>query len=137
MKKMLLVILALAIPATVMAECKEPPKADLKTGMKVVAQWQGDNWWVAKIDSIKNGKINVTYSDNTKGKNKNTWDVLPYPNANAVPCFKKGDQVVSKWKNDSWWVAKIDKIDGNYANVTYSDGEKGRHTLSEMVRAPK
>lgn len=143
MKKFLavLVVLAVAVPALALADqCKEPEKAQLKTGMKVVAQWQGDNWWLAKIDSIdKSGRINVTYSDNTKGKNKNKDQIAYYiyeKSGTPPPCFKEGDKVVAQWKGDSWWKARITKISGNDVDITYSDGEKGTRKLTDMVRDP-
>lgn len=143
MKRLLavMVMAAFAVPALVLAEqCKEPAKVDLKTGMKVVAQWQGDNWWLAKISSInKNGLINVTYSDNTKGSGKKKDQVAYYiygDPGTPPPCFKEGDKVVAQWKGDSWWKARIDKIDGNKADITYSDGEKGTRKLTDMVRDP-
>jgi hypothetical protein len=138
---MVLVALAVALPAFALAdECREPQKTELKTGMKVVAQWQGDNWWLAKIDSMdKSGKINVTYSDNTKGKSKKPDQIAYYLYGKPgvlPPCFKEGDKVVAQWKGDSWWKAKINKIDGSKADITYSDGEKGTRRLTDMVRDP-
>jgi len=143
MKKILvmLVMAAFVVPALALAEqCKEPAKASLKTGMKVVAQWSGDNWWLAKISSInKNGLINVTYSDNTKGSGKKQDQVAYYiygDPGTLPPCFKDGDKVVAQWKGDSWWKARIDRINGDKADITYSDGEKGTRKLTEMVRDP-
>lgn len=142
MKKFLvaLVVLAVALPALAAAEqCKEPAKVDLKTGMKVVAQWQGDNWWLAKINSInKNGLFNVTYSDNTKGANKKKDQVAYYiyNDTQTPPCFKEGDRVIAQWKGDSWWKARITRISGNSVDITYSDGEKGTRKLTDMVRDP-
>jgi hypothetical protein len=136
-----LVVAVVALPALCRAEqCKEPDKVSLKTGMKVVAQWQGDNWWLAKIDSIdKKGRINVTYSDNTRGTNKTPSQVASYlyeKSGTPPPCFKAGDKVVAQWKGDSWWKARINAIKGNEADITYSDGEKGTRQLTDMVRDP-
>ncbi|MBN1283414.1 MAG: hypothetical protein JXA24_06560 [Proteobacteria bacterium] len=142
MKKLLamLVAAAFALPVLAQAEkCKEPEKTDLKAGMKVVAQWQGDSWWLAKIDSIgKNGLIDVTYSDNTRGRNKRQDQVARYiySDTSAPPCFKEGDKVVAQWKGDNWWKARIDRIEGDKAKITYTDGEKGTRKLTEMVRDP-
>lgn len=137
MKKALFAVLISVVPTLVHAQnCKEPEKKALAPGMKVVAQWSGDNWWVAHITSIRKGLINVLYSDNTRGTGKHTWDIVPYPDNDVTPCFKPGDKVVSAWKGDSWWKASIDTINGASADVTYSDGEKGNHRLSDMVRAP-
>jgi hypothetical protein len=143
MKKFLtvLVVAAFMLPTLAHAEqCKEPEKVSLKTGMKVVAQWRGDNWWLAKISSIdKKGLVNVTYSDNTKGSNKKQDQIAPYIYATPgtqPPCFKEGDKVVAQWKGDSWWKARIEKINGNSAEITYSDGEKGTRKLTDMVRDP-
>ncbi|MFH0799254.1 MAG: hypothetical protein V2A66_03630 [Pseudomonadota bacterium] len=120
------------------ADCKQPTKKKLTVGMKVVAQWKSDNWWVAKITSIKkNGNIDVTFSDGEKGRDKRPYDVIPHPNelysSDSPPCFKNGDGVVSKWSNDSWWRATIDNINGDSASITYSDKTKGTHKLKEMV----
>ena len=143
MKKFLLVLIvvAIAVPSLALAQkCEEPTSVKLKPGMKVVAQWQGNSWWLAKIDSInRKGKINVTYSDMTKGKNKNPDQVAYYIYAKRgtkPPCFKVGDKVVAQWKGDNWWKANITKIRGNKANITYSDGEKGTRNLTDMVRDP-
>jgi len=142
MKKLLmvLVVMAVALPALVLAQqCKEPDKVDLKPGMKVVAQWQGDNWWLAKINAINKGRFNVTYSDNTKGMNKKKEQVAYYiydKSGTPPPCFKEGDKVVAQWKGDSWWKARIEKIKGSDADITYSDGEKGTRKLTDMVRDP-
>ncbi|MFA4874351.1 MAG: hypothetical protein WC690_03325 [bacterium] len=143
MKKLLLLLVAVAVAVPALAradQCKEPEKASLKPGMKVVAQWQGDNWWLAKIASInKKGLFNVTYSDNTKGSNKKQDQVAYYiydKSGTPPPCFKEGDKVVAQWKGDSWWKARITKIDGSNADITYSDGEKGKRKLTDMVRDP-
>lgn len=142
MKKILVILVAaaIAIPSLALAQkCGEPKDVKLKPGMKVVAQWQGDSWWLAKIDSIKKGKINVTYSDMTKGRNKNPDQVAYYiyeKRGTTPPCFKVGDKVVAQWKGDNWWKAKITRIKDNKADITYSDGEKGTRLLTEMVRDP-
>jgi hypothetical protein len=141
MKKILFVLLvaALALPSVVLAQkCEEPGKVTLKPGMKVVAQWQGDSWWLAKIDNISKGRYNVTYSDNTKGKNKGKDQIAYYiyENTSKPPCFKEGDKVIAQWKGDNWWKATITSIKGDKANITYSDGEKGTRKLTEMVRDP-
>ncbi len=136
-----LVVAAFMLPAVAGAQkCKEPERVDLRPGMKVVAQWQGDNWWLAKIDSIsKKGIANVTYSDNTKGTNKKKDQIAYYiyeRSGTPPPCFKDGDKVIAQWKGDSWWKARIDRIKGNKADITYSDGEKGTRRLTDMVRDP-
>lgn len=143
MKKILFVLLVAAFvaPAVTMAadKCQEPKSADLKAGTKVVAQWQGDSWWLAKIDSVNKGLYNVTYSDNTKGKNKKKDQVAYYIYSNSgtmPPCFKEGDSVIAQWKGDNWWKATITSIKGDKADVTYSDGEKGTRLLTQMVRDP-
>ncbi len=142
MKKILFVLIAavLAVPAVAMAEkCAEPAKADLKAGTKVVAQWQGDSWWLAKIDSVNKGRYNVTYSDQTKGRNKTKDQVAYYIYADSQtppPCFKTGDKVIAQWKGDNWWKAEITSIKGDKADITYSDGEKGTRKLTDMVRNP-
>ncbi len=119
------------------SNCKEPAKMDLKPGMKVVASWQGNSWWVGTIDSIDGDNVNLTYSDKTNGvKNKSL--VLPHPTVQYTDgkpcCFKPGDKVVAKWKNDNWWVATIDKVEKDEASVTYSDGEKGTQKTTDIVR---
>jgi hypothetical protein len=140
MKKLLFiaVALALAMPSLAYAKCKEPASVELKPGMKVVAQWRGDNWWLAKIDSItKRGRFNVIYSDQTTGSNKKKDQVVYYiyeKSGTNPPCFQPGDRVIAQWKGDSWWKARIDEIKGNKAYITYSDGEKGERKLTEMVR---
>lgn len=143
MKKLLvvLVVAAIAWPAFARAQqCNEPEKVPLKPGMKVVAQWQGDNWWLAKISSInKNGTINVIYSDNTKGAGKKPDRIAYYiydKPGTPPPCFKEGDKVVAQWQGDSWWKARITAIRGNEAGITYSDGEKGTRKFTDMVRDP-
>ena len=50
--------------------------------------------------------------------------------------LKPGDKVVAQWKGDSWWKARITKITGDSADITYSDGEKGTRKLTDMVRDP-
>lgn len=142
MKKILFVLLVamLIVPSLALAQkCQEPGKTELKPGMKVVAQWQGDSWWLAKIDNISKGRFNVTYSDMTKGKNKNKDQVAFYIYENSgtpPPCFKVGDKVVAQWKGDNWWKATITSIKGDKANITYSDGEKGTRKLTDMIRDP-
>lgn len=137
MIKKLFSLLAITIAISACSNCKEPAKIDLKSGMKVVASWQGNSWWLGTIDSIDGDTVNLTYSDNTKGV-KNKTLVLPAPSvqyADGKPCcFKPGDHVVAKWKNDNWWVATIDKIDKDQADVTYSDGEKGVQKTTDIVR---
>lgn len=128
---------ALVAMITACSNCKEPAKVELKPGMKVVASWQGNSWWVGTIDSISGDDVNLTYSDNTKGvKNKSL--VLPHPTVQYTDgkpcCFKAGDKVVAKWKNDNWWVATIDKVEKGNADVTYSDGEKGIQKTTDIVR---
>lgn len=141
MKRTLIAVAGLfAVFVTLQAcsrNCAEPKPVAVAAGMKVVAAWQGNNWWVAKVDAINGDQISVTYSDNTKGQQP-TAKVIVHPEVlyiNGKPCcFKAGDKVVAKWRNDSWWVATIDKVDGANANVTYSDGEKGVQRLLDMVR---
>lgn len=137
MIKNLLACVALAFAITACSNCKEPAKAELAPGMKVVASWQGSSWWVAKVDSISGDDVNLTYSDNTTGvKNKSL--VLPHPSVQYTGgkacCFKAGDKVVAKWKNDNWWVGTIDKVEKGQAYVTYSDGEKGIQGVMDVVR---
>jgi hypothetical protein len=129
---------SLAFAQAARADCKQPEKKKLVQGMKVVAQWKGDNWWVGKVTAIKkDGNIDVTYSDNEKGRDKRPYDVIPHPDEiygkDSPPCFKAGDGVVSKWSGDSWWRATIDSVSGDSASVTYSDNTKGTHKLKEMV----
>lgn len=137
MIKQLMGVLAIALAVTACSNCKEPAPVELKPGMKVVASWQGNSWWVGTIDSIIGDDINLTYSDNSKGvKNKSL--VLPHPTVQYIDgkpcCFKTGDKVVAKWKNDNWWVATIDKVEKGNADVTYSDGEKGIQKTTDIVR---
>lgn len=132
------ILSVLAMASNAQAQCKQPEKGKVSNGMKVVAQWQGDNWWVGTVKSIKkNGNIDVLYSDNTWGKDKRPYDVIPNPDElytrDSRPCFKKGDGVVAKWRNDSWWRATVTSVEGNQANITYSDNEKGNVKLTEMV----
>ena len=142
MKKILFVFLvaALAVPTLALADkCQEPGSAVLKPGTKVVAQWQGDSWWLAKIDTVSKGRYNVTYSDQTKGRNKSKDQIAYYLYSNAQalpPCFKEGDKVIAQWKGDNWWKATITSIKDDKADVTYSDGEKGTRKLTDMVRNP-
>lgn len=129
------VVIAFAIAAC--SNCKEPAKVELAPGMKVVASWQGNSWWVATVDSISGDDVNLTYSDKTTGvKNKSL--VLPHPSVQYTDgkpcCFKAGDKVVAKWKNDNWWVGTIDKVEKDKAHVTYSDGEKGIQNTTDIVR---
>ncbi len=120
------------------AACTPPPKVELKAGSKVVAQWQGNNWWVAKIDAVKGEFYEITYSDNTKGIKK-AAEIVAHPEVlytgTTKPCIKAGDKVVSAWRGDSWWTATVDKVTEDIAEITYSDGEKGLHHLNEMVPA--
>lgn len=137
MIKQLLGVLAIAIAITACSTCKEPAKIELKHGMKVVASWQGNSWFVGTIDSISGDDVNLTYSDKTQGiKNKSL--VLPHPTVQYTSgkpcCFKPGDKVVAKWKNDNWWVATIDKVEKGKAEVTYADGEKGVQLTTDIVR---
>lgn len=137
MVKKLLGVLVLALALSACSNCKEPAKVELKPGMQVVASWQGNSWWVATVDSIDGDNVNLTYSDKTKGvKNKSL--VVPHPTVQYTSgkpcCFKTGDKVVAKWKNDNWWVGTIDKVEKDRANVTYSDGEKGIQSTMDIVR---
>lgn len=127
-------------PATTPAPaCQEPAKKPLAVGMKVVAQWMGDNWWVARIDAISGDNVDVTYSDGEKGIRKKNM-VIPHPEVQNVkglpPCFKSGDRIVSKWRSDSWWVATVDKVEGVNVDVNYSDNTKGIQKITDMVRLP-
>lgn len=132
------IVMTLAVASNAWAQCKQPAKGKVTTGIKVVAQWQGDNWWVGTVKAIgKDGNFDVLYSDNTWGRGKRPYDVIPHPDElyskSQPPCFKKGDGVVAKWRGDSWWRATVDSIAGNMANITYSDNTKGKVKLSEMV----
>lgn len=126
-------------PAPPPAPCKEPVKKTLTVGMKVVAQWMGDNWWVAKVMSIKGENVDVTYTDGEKATRKKSL-VIPHPevqNAGGLPpCLKPGDRIVAKWRNDSWWLASVDKIEGNKVDMTYSDNTKGIQKITDLVRLP-
>lgn len=144
MKKIILAFLLVLIPLSVSAEekvkCAEPDKKDLAAGMKIVAQWKGDNWYVGTVKKKTGEFIEVTYTDNTSGIKKAGQvvahpDVL-YPNK-VAPCFKSGDMVVSTWKGNSWWKGKVDKVTADIVELTYSDGEKGIHRVYEMVRLPQ
>lgn len=119
------------------SNCKEPATINLKPGMKVVASWQGNSWWVGTVDALDGDNVSLTYSDTTKGV-KNKTLVLPHPTVQYTDgkpcCFKPGDKVVAKWKNDNWWVATIDKVEKDKAEVTYSDGEKGTQLTTDIVR---
>lgn len=131
---------AAAAPAPT-GSCKDPAKIAIKEGMRVVAQWSGDNWWVAKVDKISGENVDVTYSDNQKGLKK-IAQMVPYPEAlytsGLPPCIKAGDKVVSKWRHDSWWLGTIDKVDATIENcdITYTDGEKGLQKCKDMVKFP-
>ncbi len=120
-------------------ECKDPAKTPLAVGQKVVATWQGNNWWTANITAIKGEYIEVKYSDNTTGIKKQN-EVVAHPEllyaGGIVPCLKVGEKVVSVWQGNSWWTATIDKLTEDIAEITYSDGEKGIHKLNEMVHLP-
>lgn len=144
MKKTILLITLILVSWSLSAQaetakCSEPAKKQLIAGMKIVAKWRGDNWWVGKIDAVKGEFIEVTFADNTKAIKKAN-EVVPHPDVlypyNQPPCFKAGDIVVSVWRGNSWWKAKIDKVTGDIAEVTYVDGEKGIHKFNEMVRHP-
>ncbi len=121
--------------------CKDAVKPPIKEGMKVVSQWSGDNWWVAKVDKISGENADVTYSDNQKGLKK-VAQIVPHPEvfytSGLPPCLKAGDKVVSKWRNDSWWLGTIDKVDAANENcdITYTDGEKGLQKCKDMVKYP-
>lgn len=120
-------------------ECKNPAKTPLAVGQKVVATWQGNNWWTANITAIKGEYIEVKYSDNTTGIKKQN-EVVVHPEVlyagGIVPCLKAGDKVVSVWQGNSWWTATIDKLTEDIAEITFADGEKGIHKLGEMVKLP-
>lgn len=131
-------LLAFVVASNASAKCKQPPKPKITIGMKVYAQWQGNNWWVGTVKSRdESGNFRVLYSDKTWGDNKRPYDVIPHPDElytkNNPPCFKKGDGVIAKWRGDSLWRATVDSVAGNMANITYSDKTKGKVRLSEMV----
>lgn len=136
-RRLALLIFITAVGLVACAKCKEPNKIELKPGMDVVAAWTGNSWWVAKIDSINGDDITVTYSDNTKGTKPKT-QVLPHPKVQYSDgkscCFKPGDQVVAKWKNDNWWIATIDGVEDGRVKLTYSDGVKGNQSSMDIVR---
>jgi len=137
MIRKLFAVAILLITVSACSNCQEPAKMDLAPGMKVVASWQGNSWWVATIDSISGDDVSLTYADGEKGvENKSL--VIPHPEVQYTSgkpcCFKAGDKVVAKWKNNNWWVATIDSVQKDTANVTYSDGEKGIQSTKDIVR---
>lgn len=117
--------------------CQEPQKKQIAAGTKVVAAWRGNNWWIANVENISGDVASLTYSDGEKGTRK-IAEMKPHPSLlysnNAAPCWKAGDKVVAKWQGDSWWVATINKIDGDNVSLTYADGEKGVQKAWDMVR---
>lgn len=133
-----LCVLAACSKLTSAPICQDPSSVPLTVGMKVVAQWQNDNWWVGTIDTINQDDVGIVYADQTRGMKKRS-EVLPHPDVlytpGAVPCLKAGETVIAVWKDNSWWKATIDRITNDTVELTYSDGEKGTHTVREMVRA--
>lgn len=122
------------------AACQDPAAKQIAVGMKVVAPWKGDNWWVAKVDKIDGTIVAVTFSDGEKGA-RPLSQLVPHPEVlyapGTVPCLKVGDKVVSTWKGDSWWTGTLTAVNGTMADIAYSDGEKGKHLLNQMVKAPR
>lgn len=120
-------------------QCKDHAPPTLAAGMKVVAQWKGENWWVGTLDKINGDTYEVTFSDGEKGIKK-AGEVIAHPDVfyadGMAPCLKAGDKVVATWQKDSWWKATVDKVSNDIVELTYADGEKGVHKAMEMVRVP-
>ena len=121
------------------AACSEPSKVEIKAGMKVVSALAGPNWQVAKVESIKDGKITVKDSGGGLGS-LGPKEVIAHPDVlyhGSVPCFKSGDKVIAKAQGDIWRTATVSKVDGDKIEVKFYDNTKKTLKGNELVRQPK
>ncbi|MFA4875020.1 MAG: hypothetical protein WC956_08060 [bacterium] len=131
------VLMITALPSLCLAaeKCAEQAKPAFKPGMKVIAALAGPNWQVAKVDSVKGGRIEVTFPDGGKGS-VGSNELAPLP-SDTPPCFRQGDKVIAKAEKDIWRTAKIGEVKDEGAVVIFMDKKKQTKKFSEIARYPK
>jgi len=143
MKKFLCFAFALAAIAiwtnSAWAECGEPGKVELRSGMKVIAPLAGPNWQVSKVDKISKNNITVKDSEGGLGSMK-PGEVVAHPDVlykgGTYPCFKSGDKVIAKAQGDIWRIATVSKVDDDKIEVRFMDKSKKTLKAKDIVRKP-
>lgn len=134
-------IAALLLLAVVLTACSSKPS--MKAGDSVIADWYEDTWHVGKLVAACEGGWTVDFKDDfydsSEGQTpacyapaKLVADVAP-----AAGSVKADDTVLAQWVEDSYYTAKITKIDGDKYSVKFvSDGWESELKLDQLRLLP-
>lgn len=144
MKKFIILFAALGL----LTACGGPT---FKSNDVVLADWYQGNWHIGKVtEACKEGANasggqgwKVTFNDvfyNATGSQQPvcyTADKLVLNTAPSAGDIKSGDTVLAEWKEDAYYSAKIQKIDGDKYSVKFLvDGLELTLTLDKLRILP-
>ena len=91
---------------------------DFSKGTTVAAKWSDNNYYLATISEIKDGKYSVDYADGTKGEV--TEDDLKALTPKEE--IKAGDKVLAVWAGAKFYSGKILELNEKNALIMWDDG---------------
>jgi hypothetical protein len=99
----------------------------LRPGQRVLAEWQTDSWWEARVIRLDKDQVTVRWIDGSGEQTLPPAQVASLePGAERV--LQAEDIALCQWGGGSgrWWSAFVERVDQDQIEVTYSDGSKGQ-----------
>lgn len=109
----------------------------VQVGQRVLAEWQADSWWEARVVRADKDQVTVSWVDGGGEQTLQANQIAPLePVAEQSP--RAEDIALCRWGGGSgqWWTAFVERMsqDGTI-EVTYSDGSKGRLPRGQCLAA--
>jgi hypothetical protein len=109
----------------------------VQVGQRVLAEWQTDSWWEARVVRADKGQVTVRWADGSSEQSVQASQVAPLEPVGELALRAEQDIALCQWGGGSgqWWSAVIERVSHGSVEVTYSDGTKGQLTPGQCLPA--
>jgi len=89
-------------------------------GKTVAAKWSDDNYYLAKIKAVTDGKYEIDYEDGSQGTvSEEEMKEIP-----AKPVLNVGDKVLAVWSGGKFYSGTVEEVKAKGAIVKWDDGSE-------------
>jgi len=115
---------------------KEVPPKKPAAGDMVVAAWNSTVWTDGKLESLKDGKAEVRFEDETSPSEVELSRVFVLPQPNATISVKPGDYALVKDDSSKWWnEAEIKEVNDSVVKARLVNANATINLSAEKVVA--
>lgn len=98
----------------------------VQPGQRVLAEWQTDSWWEARVVRLDKEQVTVRWIDGGGEQTLPPAQIASLERG-AERVLRAEDIALCQWGGSGrWWSAFVERVGQDKIEVTYSDGSKGQ-----------